>query len=106
LEEKVQQHDEVVESGESGCMSQARAHGEASEHEPALICDSYARRILCAPNIWGGYFAHSQQNSPLKYLGHTSEIAHVNFTTPPHNFGLQHQVRKTPLPSPSFPYEI
>ena len=33
LEEKVQQHDEVVESGKTGCRSQSRAHGKGvSKH--------------------------------------------------------------------------
>jgi len=45
--EKVQQHDEVVESSKTGCRSQSRAH----EQVPALICDTYARRILCAATI-------------------------------------------------------
>jgi len=54
LEEKVQQHDEVAESSKTGCWSQSKAHGKAYEQVPALICDTYARRILCAPNIWGG----------------------------------------------------
>jgi len=53
LEEKVQQHDEVVESSKTGCMSQSRAHGKAYEQVPALICDTFARRILCAATIWG-----------------------------------------------------
>jgi len=35
LEEKVQQHDEVVESSKTGCRSQSRAHGKA-EQVPAL----------------------------------------------------------------------
>jgi len=54
LEEKVQQHDEVVESGKAGCRSQSRAHSKAYEQVPALICDTYAPRILCAATIWGG----------------------------------------------------
>jgi len=54
LEEKVQQHDEVVESSKTGCRSQSRAHGKAYEQVPALICDTFARRILCAATIWGG----------------------------------------------------
>jgi len=54
LEEKVQQHDEVVESSNTGCRSQSREHGRAYEQVPALICDTYARRILCAATIWGG----------------------------------------------------
>jgi len=55
LEEKVQQHDEVVKSSKNGCRSQSRAHGKAYEQVPALICHTYARRILCAATIWGGY---------------------------------------------------
>ena len=57
LEEKVQQHNEVVESSKAGCRSQSRAHGKSYEQVPALICDTNARRILCAATIWGGYFA-------------------------------------------------
>ena len=53
LEEKVQQHDEVVESSKTGCRSQSRAHGKAYEQVPALISDTYARRILSAATIWG-----------------------------------------------------
>ena len=52
--EKVQQHDKVVKSSKTGCRSQSRAHGKACEQVPALICDTYARRILCAATIWGG----------------------------------------------------
>jgi len=48
MEEKVQQHDEVVASSKTGCRSQSRARGKAYEQVPALICDTYARRILCA----------------------------------------------------------
>jgi len=54
LEDKVQQHDEVVGSRKTGCRSQSRAHGKAYEQVPALICDTYARRILCAATILGG----------------------------------------------------
>ena len=61
LEEKVQQHDEVVESSKTGCRSQSRAHGKAYEQVLALICDTYARRIVCAATIWGGYFAHTRE---------------------------------------------
>jgi len=78
---------------------------KAYKQVPVLICDNCARRILCAANIWGVYFAHREQNNPLKYLGNKSEIPHLNFTPRPHNFGLEHQVRKPPLPTPSFPYE-
>jgi len=53
LEEKVQQHDEVVESSKTGCRGQSRAHGTAYEQVPALICDTYARRIVCAATTWG-----------------------------------------------------
>jgi len=48
LEEKVQQHDEVAESSKTGCRSESRAHGEAYVQVPALIYDTFARRILCA----------------------------------------------------------
>jgi len=54
LEEKVQLHDEVVESSKTGCRSQSRAHGKAYEQVPALIWYTYAGRILCAATIWGG----------------------------------------------------
>jgi len=83
LEEKVQQHDEVVESSKCGCRSQSRAHGKTYEQVPALICNSYARRIVCAATIWGVYFAHREQNNPPEYLGNKSEIPHINFTTHP-----------------------
>jgi len=53
-------------------------------------------RTLCT-SVW--------QNNPPKYLGNKSEIPHLNYTTPFHDFGLQHQVRKPPFPNPSFPYE-
>jgi len=83
LEEKVQQHDEVVESSRTGCRSQLRAHGKTYEQVPALICDNFAHRIVSAATIWGGYFAHTEQSNPPKYLGNKSEIPHLNFTTPP-----------------------
>jgi len=39
----------------------AGAHqGKTHEQVPALICDSYAQRILCATAILGGYFAHRE----------------------------------------------
>jgi len=60
LEEKVQQHDEDAESSKTGCSSQSRAHGKAYKQVPALICDTYARRILCASAIFGGYLAHME----------------------------------------------
>ena len=72
-------------------------------HTAPLVCVTWlihiqdaAGCILCAATIWGGYFALYEQNNPPKYLGNKSEISHLNFTTPPHNFGLQHQVRKPP----------
>jgi len=48
LEEKVQEHDEVVESSKTDCRSQSRAHGKAYEQVPALICDTCA-----SATIWG-----------------------------------------------------
>ena len=54
LEVKVQQHDEVVESSKTGCRSQSKAHAKTYEQVPALIYDTYARRILCTATIWGG----------------------------------------------------
>jgi len=83
LEQNAQQHNEVVESSKTCCRSQLRAHGKAYEQVPALICDTYARRILCTATIWGGYFAHREQNNPPKYLGKKSEISDLNLTTPP-----------------------
>jgi len=60
-----------------------------------MICDTHARRIVFAVTILGGYFtlggvillidyyfAHREQNNPLKYLVNKSEIPHLNFTTP------------------------
>jgi len=79
-EEKVQQHNEVVESSKSGCRSQSRAYDKVYEQVPVLICDTYARRILCAATIWGGCFAHREQNYPPKYLVNKSEILYSNFT--------------------------
>jgi len=108
LEGKVQQHDENAESSKTGCRSPSSTHGKAYQQVPALICDSFACRIVCAAAIWGGYFAHREKNSPPKYLGNKYEIVHLNFIISPpflHNFGLQHQVRKPPLPNLSFPYE-
>jgi len=82
LEEKVQQHDEV-ESGKSGWRRQWRAHGNAYQQVPALICDTYARCILCAATIWGDKFALYEQNNPPKCLGIKSEIPHLNITPHP-----------------------
>jgi len=48
LEEKAQQHDEDAEYRKTGYRSPSRVHGKAYEQVPALICDSCARRILCA----------------------------------------------------------
>jgi len=83
LEEKVQQHDEVAESSKTGCSSQSRAHGKAYKRVPALICDTYARRILCAATIWGGWFALYEQNNTPNFFKIKPEIPHFNFTTPP-----------------------
>jgi len=78
LEEKVQQHAEDAESSKTGCRSPSRAQGKAFEQLPALMCDSYAGRILCAAAIWGCYFAHRN----LKF--HPSP----KFSPSPlHNFG-------------------
>jgi len=60
LEEKEKQHDEKAESSKSGYRSPSREHGQEYEQVPALICDSYARCILSAAAIWGGYFAHRE----------------------------------------------
>jgi len=106
MEEKVQQHDEVVEWSKTGCRSQSWAHGKAYERVPALICDTCARRIVCAATIWGGYFAHREQNNPPQTFGEQIWDSSFKFHHPPHNFGLRLQVRKTPLPNPSFPYEV
>jgi len=73
----------LSESSKSGCRSQFRAHGKTYEEVPALICNAYAHRILCAATIWGGYFAHREQNNAPKYLGNKSEIPDLNFTTAP-----------------------
>ena len=91
LEDKLQQHDEDAEWSKTGCRSPSRAHGKAYEQLTALICDSYAPRILCVAAIWRGYFAHREQNSHPKCLGNKSEIAPMNFIISPpplHNFGL------------------
>jgi hypothetical protein len=106
LEEKVQQHEEVVEASTSGCRSQSRAHGKAYEQVPALICDSYARRILRAATIRGGYFAHREQNSPPKYWGNISEIAHLNFTTPIIISVFNTKLGETPFQTHHFPMNM
>jgi len=68
--------------------------GKAYEQVPALICDSYACRILRAAAFWGGYFANRKKNDPPKYLRDKYEIAHPNsiipkkFATPPGQFPL------------------
>jgi len=62
--EKVKQHDENAESSKAGCKSLLWEQGRADEQTPALICDSFARRILHAAAIQGSYFAHREQNSP------------------------------------------
>jgi len=93
LEQNVQQHDEVVESSKTGCMSQSRAHDKAYEQVPALICDTYARCILRAATIWGGKFALYEQNNPPKCFGILLKFHH-----PPH-FGLRLQVKKPALPN-------
>jgi len=66
LEEKVQKHDDEAKLA-SG--AQSKTHGKAYEQVTSLICDSYARRILCqcAAAIWGGYLPHEEQNIPPKY---------------------------------------
>jgi len=38
------------------------------EQVPALICNSSARRILCAAAIWGGYLVH-RSNEPPQIFG-------------------------------------
>jgi len=64
LKEQVQQHDEDAESSKTGCRSPSRAQGKVYEQVPALICYSYARCSLRAAAIWGGDFAHKEQNPP------------------------------------------
>ena len=69
-------------------------------HRPWIVClslhiwkcwDMPSHRIVCAPTILGGYFAHREKKNLLKYFGNKSEIPRLNFT-PAHNFGLS---RKT-----------
>jgi len=45
LKEKVQQHDEVVESSKTRCRIQSEAHGKAYEQVPALICDLNKQKL-------------------------------------------------------------
>jgi hypothetical protein len=56
LEEKVQQHDEDAESSKIGWAHRGHMSKPilcaSIDLRPALICDSYARRILCAAAIW------------------------------------------------------
>jgi len=73
------------------------------EQVPALICDTYARRILCAAAIWGGLFGHREQNSPPKYQGNKCKIAQLNFIflPPPfHNFRPSTQSEEIPPSKP------
>jgi len=86
LEEKVQQHDEVVDLGKSGCRRQSKAHGNMAKHSSLclhsfatpllpLICDTFARRILCAPTKLLSLLSKSKITPPnfwgsnLKFLG-------------------------------------
>ena len=59
-----------------------QGHMAKPEQVPALVCDTYARRILCAATIWGGWFALYEQNNPPKCLGIKSEIL-IKFHHPP-----------------------
>jgi len=80
----------------------------------ASVCtDLHSRRSFARSCQLGGNFAKYEQNSPRIYLEEKLEFAHWNFiifkkiTTPhAHNIGLCYQVRKPPLPNPSFPYEL
>jgi len=54
-------------------------HADKAYEQVTAICDSYAHRCLCAAAIWGGYFAHREQNNLPKYLGDESEFAHPNY---------------------------
>jgi len=101
LQEKVMQHEEVVESSKTGCRSQLRALGPASACiDQRHLCPLH---IVRTDTIWGVYFDIYEQNNPPKYLGNESEISHLNFTTP-RNFGLHpksHVGNSKPLAIPT-----
>ena len=80
LEENVQQHDEIVNQAK---LAAEANRGHVAKQVPTMICDTYARRILFANTMWGGYLAHREQNKPLKNLRNKCEIPHFNFTTTP-----------------------
>ena len=54
----------------------------------------------------GGLFFSWEQITPPNIWGEKSEIPQVNFTISPNNLDLQHQVRKSSLPNPSFPMNL
>ena len=68
-------------------------------------------RQLCLPHIvrschLGGYFAHREQNSPPKYWGNISEIAHLNFTTPIIISVFYTKLGETPFQTHHFPMNM
>jgi len=103
LEEKVQQHDEVVESSKTGCKSQSRAHGKACAKVPALICETYARRILAQLPFWGVSLLSMNKTTPQMF-GDQIWNSSLKFHHPPHNFDLPSE--EPPLPTLRFPIKV
>jgi len=81
---------------------------------PAHICDSYARRSLCAVAIWGGILLIGSKIPPSNICGRNlnwlTEISLPRKILPPplHNFGLRHQVtlKRPVLQTWLFHYEL
>jgi len=68
-------------------------------------------RHLCPPHLvrsyhLGGLVCSLWAKWPPQIFGEQIWNSSLKFHHPPHNFGLRLQVRKPPLPNPSFPYEI
>jgi len=108
LDEKVQKHDEDAVWSKTGCKSPSRAHGTHWKHMskhwsaktmPAASCAQLpfggAISLIGSPNICG---------TNLKLFTQISSSPKT-VTTPLHDFGIQHKVRKPPLPNPSFSFD-
>jgi len=63
-------------------LAAGASRGRLAEQMSKLTNSCTDLRQLCPPHIlraaaiWGGYFSHKEQNSPPKYLGEKSDIAH------------------------------
>ena len=60
----------------------------------------------CAQLPFGGVSLLSMRKITIPKVWETNLKFLTWISPPPHNFGLRLQVRKPPLPNPSFPYEI